>query len=518
MRKPLLQNAAKMRVSDTDSVVAPVGGWNARDPIGKMKKEDAVILDNWFPTAADVAIRLGSDDHATGLPTIVESLMVYSSATDEEMFAASGTAIYDVSAAGAIGAAAISGLNTAQWYHVNMTTAGGSFLYAFSGSDNPLLYDGSTWTAIDSVSTPAITGVTTSSLIFPTIWKRRLFLVEVNSMSVWYLPVDSIGGAASEINFGPLFKLGGYIVAHANYTIDGGEGMDDHYVIITSEGEVAVYKGTDPASASTFALVGVFQVGAPIGRRCFTKIAGDLAIITIDGVIPFSKALVASRSSPVIALTDKIRDAFSTASRAYRLNYGWEGLLFPAGSFILFNIPVAAGSGQQQYVMNTTTSRWCRFKGWQANCWAMFNEEIYFGGDGVVTKAWTGQNDNGNDIVADAKQAFSYFGSPGQIKLWKSARPNLQSNGTVGAVIDLNVDFTDHEPMSYPSFSTITSSAWDSAVWDSSVWGGGLNTIKDWQTVSGEGYCAAFRMKCATNSISIRWTATDYIFEKGGVI
>jgi hypothetical protein len=289
-------------------------------------------------------------------------------------------------------------------------------------------------------------------------------------------------------------------------------------VIITSKGEIAVYKGTDPSSASTFALVGVYLVGAPVGRRCFTKIGGDIAIITIDGVMPLAQALAASRSKPAIALTDKIKGAFNVAAQIYGLNFGWEAILFPKGSFVLFNIPCAEGSGQHQYVMNTTTRAWCRFIGWDANCWAIFNDELYFGGNGVVTKAWVGQSDNGMNITADGKQAFNYFGSRGQTKIWKMVRPILQANGSIGAVIDLNVDFEDSASPSVPSFTGISESLWDQAIWDEDVWGGGLITIKDWQSLSGEGYCAAFRMKCATNSIIIRWTSTDYVFERGGIL
>jgi hypothetical protein len=46
------------------------------------------------------------------------------------------------------------------------------------------------------------------------------------------------------------------------------EETDDYAAFITSEGQVAVYSGADPASSTTWSLVGVFDIGAPIGRRC----------------------------------------------------------------------------------------------------------------------------------------------------------------------------------------------------------------------------------------------------------
>jgi hypothetical protein len=79
--------------------------------------------------------------------------------------------------------------------------------------------------------------------------------------------VESVGGAATEINLGSVFRLGGCIMACYTWTIDAGNGADDHFVILSSNGEVAVYRGTDPSDATAWSIVGVFVLGRPIGRR-----------------------------------------------------------------------------------------------------------------------------------------------------------------------------------------------------------------------------------------------------------
>jgi hypothetical protein len=85
--------------------------------------------------------------------------MTYSGGATDEMWAISDGEIFDVTSAGAVGAAAVStGLTNSRWEYTNVTTAGGNYLYAANGVDKPLLYNGSTWTAIDAVSSPAITG------------------------------------------------------------------------------------------------------------------------------------------------------------------------------------------------------------------------------------------------------------------------------------------------------------------------------------------------------------------------
>ena len=51
MLQPRRQNAR------TVTVTAPIGGWNARDPLAEMKPTDAVILDNWFCTPTELKVR-----------------------------------------------------------------------------------------------------------------------------------------------------------------------------------------------------------------------------------------------------------------------------------------------------------------------------------------------------------------------------------------------------------------------------------------------------------------------------
>ncbi|HEY6019678.1 MAG TPA: hypothetical protein VIY48_07185, partial [Candidatus Paceibacterota bacterium] len=318
----------RKQVSQVVSLSAPVGGWNARDSISSMPSKDAVILDNFFCLPTSVTVRNGMTQHVTGLPSTVESLMVYEGASTK-MFAASGTAFYDVTSAGAVGAAVVSGLTNARWNHVNFGNTGGRHFYACNGVDKPRYYDGTTWVAVDGASTPAITGVTTTSLKNPAIWKRRLWFIESGTLAAWYLSVDAIAGAATKFDFGPVFQRGGTLVSIGTWTLDAGYGVDDHMVLITTEGEVAVYHGTDPTSVTTFALAGVYYMGSPIGSRCLHKMGGDLLVISRDGLMPLSKALMSSRVNTKAALTDKIQSAISDAVTSYGASFGWDFLLYP---------------------------------------------------------------------------------------------------------------------------------------------------------------------------------------------
>lgn len=504
--------------STSASLPPPIGGWNARDDFSNMAIDDAVALTNWYPLTGDVMARKGFSLWSTGFASQVESLMIYNSPTTAKMFAASGTAFYDATTTGAIGAAVVSGLTNARWQNLNVATSGGNFMLCVNGSDKLRGYNGSAW-YVDGDGAHDITGVDTASCIQINLFKNRVWLVEKNSLKVWYLPTSSIAGAASALNFQGIASMGGYLMAMGTWTIDAGTGVDDYAVFVTSQGQVIVYQGTDPASVSTWSLKGVWNLGSPIGRRCLIKWAGDLLFVGYDGVSPLSGALQSSRVNPRVALSDKIRGAMSDATANYGANFGWEMLVYPKANQLIVNVPVNAGSLQQQYVMNTITGAWCNFTGWYSNCWGLFNDEPFFGGNGFIAKAWDTFGDNSTNINSTAMQAFNYFKSPGINKRWSMMRPVLNVSDVPSVLSGLNVDFSLTAPTSPLSFTPSVYGKWDSSLWDSGMWGsGGLSVSKSWVTVSGIGTCAAPVLQSSINGVELHWMATDIVFERGGIL
>lgn len=518
MRQAARTKGPKAAVSRSVSIPAPTGGWNARDGLANMQPMDAVTLENWFPLTNELMLRKGYSEHATGITGQVESLMAYNAGSTSQLFGVASGSFYDVSSAGAVGAAVVSGKTNSRWNHVNVATAGGNFLYTANGADKPLLYNGTTWTEIDGASTPAITGVTTTTLKSPIVFKNRVFFIGTNTLKTWYLPVSSVGGAANAIDISAVAQKGGYIVAHANWTIDAGTGVDDYYVIVTSEGEIIIYQGTDPSSANTWALKGVWALGEPVGDRCLYKLAGDLLYISQDGLVPLGGALQSSRVNPRVALTDKIQFAVSSAVTTYGGNFGWSLLYFASENMLILNVPIAEGSGQEQYVMNTISQNWARFTGISANVFEIFNNDPYFGGSGYVGKFWDTYADNGANISAVAIPAFSSFGANGITKRWTMTRPIFRSNGSPAVLSSMNVDFNIAASVSPLTFSPASYAAWDSAVWDTSIWGSDFNVIQNWQGVSGVGKYGSTQMQIASSGVDVRWVTTDVVFEVGGLL
>jgi len=497
--------------ANTISIPAPTGGWNARDALANMEPLDAVYMVNVWPTTSDVRLRDGYTQFATGLPAQVETLLVYNGTSSNKLFAISAGSVYDITSGGAVGAPVVTGLSNSRFQYVNMATAGGNFLVAVNGADTPLLYDGTTW------STTSITGVTQANLIHVNLFKNRIWFVEKDSLHVWYLPVNSISGAASQLNFESIASAGGYLMAMGTWTIDAGTGVDDLAVFVTSQGDTIVYQGTDPDSASTWAMRGLWRLGAPLGRRCFLKYEGDLLIIAVDGVGAMSQVLQSSRVNPRSEMTNKIFGAMSTAASQYGANYGWQLNFCPKDSRLLLNVPVATNQ-QLQYNMNTITGSWCSWSGIAANCWELHENDSYFGGDGYVGLYGDTQSDNGAAIVGDVLQAFSQFGNLGLTKQWKLVRPVIAANGSPQISASINIDYSVVSTPAPLTFSPIASAVWGTAVWGTSVWAGELTTQANWQGVSGIGKSAAIRFIISSDKFKVQWSSTTFVYEIGGFL
>jgi len=375
-------------------------------------------------------------------------------------------------------------------------------------------------TVVGTYTVIGITGVDSSRFANVNLFKNRLYFTEKQSLTCWYLDVDSIGGPATPLYFGGIARNGGYLQAMGTWTLDAGQGADDYAVFVTSMGEIIVYNGTDPDNADTWALKGVWQLGQTFSRRCFFKWSGDLLLLTQDGLVPLSSALQSSRLDPRVNLTDKIYFAVSQAATVYFANFGWQINYFASENMLILNIPIT--NGTEQYVMHTITKSWGRFTGIEAHCWEVSGDaDMHFGGNGIIGDFYQANSDDGNNITAAAQQAYSYFDSPGQLKRFTMVRPILQSSGGVPNVYcGLSTDFDTEINLGQVSFNpaAMSDGVWDFSKWDNANWVGGLTTTKIWQGVTGLGFTGSINLNVAARNIELHWASTDYIMERGGVI
>lgn len=521
MFNPSIAYAARVQraVQTKSSVVkvpAPIGGWNARDPISQMPITDAFVLDNFIPGEGGVSQRQGYASHATGMTgSYAESLMEYNGTNSSpKLFAAAPANIFDVTSSGAVGAAVVTGLTNGRWQHTMFATPGGHFLVCCNGEDDVRNYDGSSWT------TPSISGVLSAALINVTSHAERLWFIQAASLKVWYLPVQSIAGTAKYIDFAPICKLGGNLVAMATWTRDGGAGMDDAVVFVTSKGEILIYSGTNPASAATWSLIGIFKGPEPVGRRCFIKYGGDLAYLSSQGILPLPQFLSQNSAGLAnVAATNKISGAFRDAYASHGTKFGWQVLEYPKENLLIVNVPLAERTTQYQYVMNMRNGSWCRFKGMNAGCWGLKGDQLYWGGNaGAVYRYGAAgvYSDAGSPINALAIQAFSDFGIP-NVKRFTMARPLLSGPTDYIPQVALITDYKDTLPTFSPISYEGTGPYWDETLWDEAEWATGRSALTLWQSVVGTGSVGAIALASKVTT-PLAYNAVDVMFSPGGTL
>ena len=513
MRKPLSgQRPAVQPVNLERTIGAPVGGLNSRDPLAQMKPTDALILDNMICRETSVEMRKGQVNFVTGLAAgeKVWALLPYRAAPADKLFAATDDGIYDVTVTGAVGAS-VSASTNGKWESINGSNAGIRYLLAVNGTDPMKFYNGTVW------ADAAITGISSSAL-FTNIsqFKFRVFLTEKGSLSFWYLAVNAVQGAATEFPLAPIFVRGGSLLAAGNWTVDGGNGTDDYAAFITTEGELAIYKGIDPANAATWELVGVYTVPKPIGRKCLYKYGGDLLIITEVGIIPMSQVLQAVSVTKDANVSDKVIGELSTYASKYKANFGWSLTQLSSEGILILNVPLSEGGTSEQFVMNTLTGAWSKFKNMNAFCMAEFGSRLFYGTGQRVVHALTTQADFGANIRVSIMTAYTSMGMQMKMKQVQLLRHNftLSRNITVNLAIAVN-----YEGLPYVAPGTTTANTqplWDASHWDEVMWANADFISNEWRTVAHKpGYVLSNIIQLNDKDFEFAWNASDYLISVG---
>ncbi len=517
IQRPQKSNARRDIIANGYSLPPAIGGLNARDALSSMDPKDALILNNWFPQPSWVELRRGHLTFATlSNPAPVDTLMQWAGPTSNKLFAAASSTIYNVTAGGSVASADAAGKANAKWQYVNFGTPGGHFIFCVNGSDTPTTYDGSAWSVLSTMSGgTASIGFNSSNFIYVTSYKGRIWMVEKGSRNAWYLGANSITGLATKFPLGSIFQLGGELIAIGTLSQDAGNGPDDYICFVTSNGEVAIYNGTDPGS--DFTIVGRFQVARPVPLRPLIQVGGDLFILTDDGVISMIRALNIDKAAiGKSALSDKINTLINQSVQSYRDNFGWQLFSYPRGNWAIVNVPATEHASQFQYIMNTLTGSWCTFTGMNANNWGLLGDDLYFGGNaGIVYIADTTYTDNGAGILARYKGAFNYLGNRGTNKYVTMIRPVYRANGNPTVLLGVDMDFSDEDPGSNLDIPS-GGSGWDSGTWDDAVFTGDSGYTVQWQTVGGIGYCMAVRLNALSRGQSMQINAFDVQAEIGG--
>ena len=314
----------------------------------------------------------------------------------------------------------------------------------------------------------------------------------------------------------------------ANWTIDAGEGVDDFLVAVSSNGEVLVYKGTDPSTASTFGKVGTFYVGqVPVGRRGFLQYGGDLVLISANGIYPMSyipRGGAGMLQASSEEYSSKIRSPLGEDLKNSFTMPGWTMALHPSERILIVGVPDYGGKRSRQYVMSASQNQWTRFEGIPAICYGESLSYMFAGTtDGRVLLLFSDPFDNipygesvGFAIRCVAFPAFSFFKTPALEKQFMMVRPTFLAVDPPAYVLQMRTNFS-LDPLTaatQPSASS-TSAKWNTAKWDAAKWAGSQRSYATWRTVGGVGFsgCATLVAECVGSTVLV---SMDYMLQSGG--
>lgn len=497
---------------------APVGGWNAFDSYDAMPETDAVKLCNWIPAAGYCRSRGGSLEYASVPTGAVRTLIGVQAAGTQKLLAAAAGKIYDATAGGVLGVAEElgTGFTNDDWQHTSHT--GRQVLV--NGADAPQVYTASAGTlaaATLSAAPGETETLTATDLISVNTFKGRVFYIPEDSQGFWFTAAGSFQGEMNYFDLGGQLTKGGKLMFMISWTLDSGEGIDDLAVFVFSTGEVLIYQGDDPASATAWSLAGRFRIGEPLGRRAHERVGGDEILLTKDGYLNLSAALQNGRYSEASAYSLKIIRAAKQSAALYGANFGWDAILYSKGNLFIVNVPLGSGVAEQ-HVRNTNTGAWTKFTGWNANCLEVLEEELYFGtDDSKIVKADIGYNDRGEYITLEAVPAYAHPTQRTSPALLQGV--NVVSTFTYPEYVSVE-GLSDYEQPGSPIIDLPPAGAegeWDVSSWDEAQWaeeaGDDTVTIKGWRPCMADGYALSVQIKQATADQQIKWYSTTYLWE-----
>jgi len=481
--------------------------------------------------------RLGWREWCTNLGgEQVRSILPFTGSTKNgsgnRLFACTTSGIWDVSASSAAPTMVVAFGNVdadSGWGICTvMVTAAGHFLCYCDESNGYYVYMESTttWTQ-GGLSGNPVTGVDPLNLAFVMAWKNRLWFVEKDTAAGWYLAIGAVTGAATAFRFGNRFKFGGDLRGLWSWTHGDGVSADDDLVAVSGAGDVVVYSGTDPASASTFALRGVHYAGAvPAGRKFCTDFGGDLLLMTSTGVQSMSKLTTGGALYQGQYETARISNLFSTLQSQTGNLRGWSMRIHPKDAALMITAPIALSLPTQQLVMSLSTKGWHQYRDMPMGvCAEPWSGSLFFGtedgrvclNDGEVDGVLLSDPSSYSPVYWSVLTGFSNMGRPTQ-KQVHFIRPTLLSQG--GAIphevaAKFRWDLT--EIAAITSTPSSGGALWDAALWDQAVWGGAYNAQQQVFGACGTGPELAIAIRGASSS-RMTWTGTDVNYEEGGFL
>lgn len=525
-----MRTIPKRRVSQVLPVPAPVGGLDDTTSIANMDSKYALEMINMYPAASALRVRDGYAEHVTDMTAAGKTLMTYNAANGtSKLFCCTDDGIFDVTTTTDT-PTNVKVITEGSVIWTQFSNIAGNWLIGCNGVDPAFLYDGTNWIDFVADATPTNPGeingsLSPSDIIYVHQHKSRLWFLEADSMTAWYLPLNSVAGDVTAFPMGGIFTKGGYLNAIFSWTMDAGYSVDDIFVMQTNQGEVAGYGGANPDNVGEWWLEARYFIGAPLGRKSNVALNGDMLLLTSYGIIPLSKVVGGQYQLGATDATasGRISRTLNAIVKARSGAPGWEITNCPSAQSVFLSVPESAGFMPFQLVMNSLTGAWTMYDlpavtihehgGLVFFTDADLNVQRHsdVSVDGVLL-----DGSGGVPIIAGFQQAYNYFNEPTVSKHYKMVKPIFESTSMPTYLLTISPEF---EPgglglLGTPGISTSSASQWDTAKWDEDLWSPSLSAWQEWVGVTGIGYSASLIVK-TRSTVETRYVAANWAYEQG---
>jgi hypothetical protein len=495
--KPGQRGRGQRQVTENAHFISPIGGIDTTVPLSEGDTKICVYAYNMVPDELGLKVRNGYREWQVGLDqganagvhTLIPFEGQVEGSSEDRLFAITNEGIYDVTVAEAAPIFKLA-------FPTDAPDGGyGTYAHYLDSADNEFIFyadslhglyqyeqELDTWSAV----TTEITGVNPALINFVVVHKQRVWFAERESTTGWYLPVGSRKGIADPFFFGAKFRHGGSISGLYNWTVDGGNGVDDILVCISGSGDVLPYQGSDP-TLEDWSLVGTYWVGSMAnGANSVSQYGGNLTLLSTFGMVQMSDLLrgVDPRMPDADSVGAKIASIIRTDMRQYRSDPGWDVKHLQSEGVMMITTPIRLNGQYLQYVYNINVGGWGIWRGVPITAIDTWENFVYFGtADGRVMVMDTSKDNilidpppntvNGQVIEFSMLHSYTALGDPTIQKRGKLIRPDFLTTANLAYSAKFSYDFDVAE---IPANNTVPKTGdgeWDVSLWDQAIWGSG---------------------------------------------
>ena len=474
-----------------NTLPSPIRGIDGRVPVSANNPSVCLYSYNLVPSEYGVQVRNGYREWQVELDNTdgegVGTIIPFTSSTgDNKLFATTNTGIFEVTVAGAVPVQVLAFGST------SIGSGKGVYTHYLSSADKDYIFYADRVNGLFRYDfdldlweiAPNITGVPVSTIDFVVSHKLRLWFCVKDSANAFYLPIDSIEGAAASFNFGSTFKHGGDLIGLYSWTVDGGDGVDDYLIGISRSGDVIPFRGSDPTQPD-WNTVGTYFVGAmAAGNRSASQYGGDVTILSSFGVTQLSDLLrgVDPRLTVEDTIGSKIAAIIRTDMIQYRESEGWDIKYLAAEGSIIITSPQKITGVWLQYVYNIPVRGWGFWRDTPIESIDTWQGVTYFGTrDGRVCAMDVSKDEvlldpppenefNGVPINFSLLTSYGNFDSPSKFKVGQLVRPDFLVKGAVTFNAKFMYDYDISEQTFGGDAAASGDSLWDVGTWDNAVW------------------------------------------------